>query len=162
MIEVKFTIPGDPFGKQRPRFVRSGHTYTPKPTRDYEALVKQCYLEQVGTRKFDGPVGIIIRALCKIPKSTSKKVRSKIAAGFVKPTKKPDADNIAKIIMDGLNGLAYDDDNAVTELHVKKEYADNPRVEVQLIQVGTDQLKDLRGAKRMAEERGDKIRSTEK
>ena len=95
MIEVKFTIPGDPFGKQRPRFVRSGHTYTPKPTRDYEALVKQCYLEQVGTRKFDGPVGIIIRALCKIPKSTSKKVRSKIAAGFVKPTKKPDADNIA-------------------------------------------------------------------
>ena len=39
------------------------------------------------------------------------------------PTVKPDADNISKIILDALNGLAYYDDNQVTDLTIYKLYA---------------------------------------
>ncbi len=46
--------------------------------------------------------------------------------------KKCDCDNIAKIILDSLNKIAYDDDKQVAELEVKKFYSSNPRVEVEL------------------------------
>ena len=44
--------------------------------------------------------------------------------GEIPCTIKPDCDNIAKIVLDALNGLAYDDDSQVTELEVHKFYGD--------------------------------------
>ena len=37
--------------------------------------------------------------------------------------KKPDADNISKIVLDSLNTVAFEDDNAVVRLEVTKFYA---------------------------------------
>lgn len=48
--------------------------------------------------------------------------------GKILPTKKPDCDNIAKIICDALNGVAYDDDKQIVALKVTKIYSDEPRV----------------------------------
>lgn len=48
MKQIRFTIPGKPFGKQRPKFSRAGayvKTYTPKETTSYENLVKLFYNE---------------------------------------------------------------------------------------------------------------------
>jgi Holliday junction resolvase RusA-like endonuclease len=51
--------------------------------------------------------------------------------GYIKPTKKSDADNIAKIVLDSLNKIAYYDDAQVVELEVKKIYAQSePYVDV--------------------------------
>lgn len=50
------------------------------------------------------------------------------------PDKKPDVDNIAKIICDSLNGIAYADDKQITSLHINKFYSENPCVVVQLEQ----------------------------
>lgn len=36
---------------------------------------------------------------------------------------KPDIDNIIKIVMDALNGYAYQDDTQVVQLDARKEYA---------------------------------------
>ena len=47
-------------------------------------------------------------------------------------TKKPDCDNIAKIILDSLNKIAYHDDSQVVDLHVNKRYAEMPYVYVEL------------------------------
>jgi len=44
--------------------------------------------------------------------------------------KKPDADNIIKIIADALNGLAYKDDCQIVRLEFEKFYALTPRVEI--------------------------------
>ena len=47
-------------------------------------------------------------------------------------TKKPDSDNIIKIILDGLNKVAYYDDSQVCKVNFEKKYADIPRVEVKI------------------------------
>ena len=52
--------------------------------------------------------------------------------GNLRPTKKPDLDNVAKIILDSLNKIAYDDDSQIVDLHIRKYYSDNPRVLVSL------------------------------
>ena len=51
---------------------------------------------------------------------------------MISPIKKPDMDNIAKIILDSLNGLAYLDDKQVTKLVIWKKYGDIPKVEVNI------------------------------
>ena len=53
-------------------------------------------------------------------------------SGEVGYTKKVDADNLAKSVLDALNGIAYDDDAQVSLLLVYKAYAETARVEVQL------------------------------
>ena len=50
--------------------------------------------------------------------------------GHILPTKKPDADNVAKIILDGLNHIAWDDDTQVVDMMVIKRYSEEPFVAV--------------------------------
>ncbi|HII4440510.1 TPA: RusA family crossover junction endodeoxyribonuclease [Clostridium perfringens] len=118
-------------GKARPRICK-GHAFTPKDTVKYEKLVRDCYKEQDG-RYLDGSIKALIIAYYKIPKSYSKKRVQAIREGLEKPTKKPDADNIAKIILDSLNGIAYKDDSQIIELIIIKKYTEDfERVEFEL------------------------------
>jgi Holliday junction resolvase RusA-like endonuclease len=130
---IKFTIQGEPKGKGRPRVTRTGIAYTPKDTASYENWVKCCFLEAKQQKiAGDVPLFVAITACYSIPKSTSNKVRNMMLDGKVKPLKKPDCDNIAKIVLDSLNGLAYDDDKQVTTLTFVKRYAAEPCVEVEI------------------------------
>lgn len=130
-MNVCFTVPGDPVGKGRPRFTKNGHAYTPKKTVDYEDEIRKAWQEQAGGAKVEGAIKAEIVAVFSVPKSTSKKAREKMLSGQVRPTKKPDADNIAKCI-DALNGLAFDDDAAIVELNVTKIYGEKPGVTYRL------------------------------
>lgn len=121
-------------GKARPRVCR-GRAFTPKDTVEYEKLVRECYQKQDG-RYLKGSVRALIIAYYKIPKSYSKKRVQAIREGLEKPRKKPDADNIGKIILDSLNGIAYKDDAYVADFRVKKEYTEEfERVEFELSEV---------------------------
>lgn len=133
--KISFTIPGSPMGKQRPRVVRAGgfsRAYTPAETVRYENLVKVMYTEAAKGRMFsdDAMLDVRILAYFGIPKSTSKKKRQQMLNREIRPTKKPDNDNIAKIVCDSLNELAYHDDSAVVDMQVRKFYSEEPRVEV--------------------------------
>ena len=55
-----------------------------------------------------------------------------MAKGEIRPTVKPDWDNIGKIISDALNGIAYKDDAQVVSCTVEKRYSNTPCVEVWL------------------------------
>ena len=55
--------------------------------------------------------------------------------GEILPTKKPDADNIAKIIADALNGVAYRDDSQIAEMLIVRRYADIPVVAVEIQEI---------------------------
>lgn len=133
---IAFIVYGEPTGKGRPRFARRGtfvSTYTPEKTANYENLVKMSFLQEYKEPVLlDGPVIVGIHAYFSVPKSTSKKKREAMLKDQISPIKKPDMDNIAKIILDSLNGLAYLDDKQVTKLVIWKKYGDIPKVEVNI------------------------------
>lgn len=131
---IRLIIPGEPMGKQRPRVTRFG-TYTPKKTVEYENWVKTCYTLSETRDKLEGTIKAEIKAYMSIPKSTSKKKRQEMLEGKIRPTKKPDVDNMAKIILDSLNKLAFDDDKQIVECSIEKWYGEEPRVEVTLSEV---------------------------
>ena len=134
---VRFTIPGEPAGKGRPRFRKGGFPYTPDSTVQYENLVKTEYWTQCGTVKFpdDAMLDMWILAYYSIPRSKSNKQKDMMRRGEIRPTKKPDADNVIKIVADSLNHVAYRDDTQIVDCQVHKFYSDNPRVEVFIKQV---------------------------
>lgn len=119
-MSVAFTIPGKPFGKQRPRATaRSGfaRVYTPAATVSFERQVGSI-AAPLFPRPITGPVRLEIVAVFEPAKSLSK---AKRAAILHRPhTQKPDADNCAKAIKDGLNRIAWADDSQVAELVVSK------------------------------------------
>ena len=136
---IQFTIPGKPQGKARPRFNgKSGQVYTPQSTRDYEELIRRCYTQSSSKRmKFletlPGTLSLRINAYFQVPKSWSVVKKQCALRGEIKPTVKPDIDNIAKIILDALNGVAYKDDAAIIGLMVIKYYTmQEPYVNVQI------------------------------
>ncbi len=119
-------------GKQRPRVTRFG-TYTPKETVNYEKFVKQIFEDTYKNHELiTGPVRMHIIAYFRIPKSTSKVKRSAMQSGDIRPTKKPDWDNIGKIITDALNKVAYEDDKQVVSCVVEKYYSKEPRLQVEI------------------------------
>ena len=129
MAEIRFTVPGVPVGKGRPRVTAHG-TYTPQKTRDYEQKVRLCWKTQSGV-SFASKVPLLASVLAyfPIPKSLSQRKREAMEGAF--HTSRPDSDNVAKAIMDSLNGLAYPDDAAVQIDRSWKIYTNGaPRVEV--------------------------------
>lgn len=117
---------GKPVGKGRPKFSSRGgfvRAYTPKTTADYEAKVAKAYTDKYGASEpCEKPIVVSIQAVFPIPSSFRKAEKEKARKGLIKPTKKPDIDNIIKIILDGLNGVAFKDDSQVTMVHASKKY----------------------------------------
>lgn len=134
---IYFEIPGKPQGKARARtFYNSKlgkmQSITPENTVLYENLIKHCYLETKSEPfKDKEPLEVEITAYFPIPKSATKKDRELIDLLQYYPTKKPDADNIAKVVCDALNGLAYTDDTQVVDLTVHKRFGE-PKVIVKI------------------------------
>lgn len=138
---VEFVVPGPVVGKQRPKFSTvNGHAiaYTPGKTASYENLVRLAYMQAYPNRKpYDKGVQLYmtINAHFQIPKAASKKKAEAMRNKDIRPTTKPDADNIAKIVCDALNKVAFYDDSQIVVLKVRKVYADNPLVAVTIYDV---------------------------
>ena len=127
-----FVVPGEPTGKGRPRKTKWG-MHTPEKTVLYENLVKTCY-----NGKFhNGALRMTITANYAIPKSASKKKVEQMLKGELFPTKKPDCDNVIKIIADALNEIAYKDDCQIVSLHIEKRYSHIPQIIVEIEEVFT-------------------------
>lgn len=127
-------VEGNIKGKARPRYFNN-HAITPKDTVSYENWVKVCYQQQCG-ETLQGAIKADITIYHKVPKSYAKKRIQAIREGLEQPQKKPDIDNIVKIILDSLNKIAYDDDSQVVELSVKKAWTfEKERIEFNLTQM---------------------------
>ena len=133
---VSFTVDGTAVPKQRPR-ISGRRAYTPKRTKDYEGRVldafRSSYKGFYPAFGKDVPVRVGIRIVQAVPKSWSKKKRLQAEQGEIVPlSRNGDVDNIAKSILDALNGFAYEDDCQVTTLMITKQYGARPCAEVQL------------------------------
>lgn len=144
-MQYQFVILGHPFGKERPRGTKfSMQPYTPKRTKDYEKRVREASTKQ--GKMIEGPLKVDIKAYFEVPKSYTKKRRATCLAGLEYPTKKPDKDNIEKIVLDGMNPVYklnkathkrelkadgfYLDDKQVVNGTTIKLYGEPARVEV--------------------------------
>lgn len=132
---MRFTIPGEVVPQGRPRFARtrSGiRTYDPAKSRNYKTFVQWSTHELWPAEPLDGPLSVRIVEYRAIPASWSKKRREEALSGIIRPTGRPDMDNVVKTILDSLNGRMWRDDSQVVSLHAEKRYAETPRAEVEI------------------------------
>ena len=123
--EIVLRIDGQPRGKGRPRFnTKTGHAHTDKNTRTHEARVHDAWVN-AGRPRIDGPVQLLISVVLERPMSHYRADGSLSAAGQRSPwpTKRPDFDNIAKLVADALNRCAYHDDASVVHHWSVKRWA---------------------------------------
>jgi len=110
---MKLFIPITPVPKGRPR-VMVNHTYTPKKTQVYEKAVRQwCALQHMD--KKIRTVVVEMEFILPRPKTVKREY----------PTVKPDLDNLQKALTDSLNGVAWEDDAQICEVHAIKRYVDD-------------------------------------
>lgn len=114
---LQIVVEGPPKAKGRPRFGK-GRVYTPKATKAAEwDMGWHAGVAMVGRQVFDGPLAVQIHAWVKKPKKGKHE----------HPIVKPDADNLAKLVCDALNGIVWHDDKQIVDLQVIKNYSLDPR-----------------------------------
>ena len=130
----EFEVIGDIKGKARPRVnTYTCKAYTPENTKDYELLIRQYFkLKYPRFVPLENRVAVKIIAQFKVPKTVTKKDKALIEEGLLSPTKKPDIDNIVKIVLDALNKMAFKDDNQITKLEVEKIYGQEEKIIVKI------------------------------
>lgn len=158
---VRFMVLGEPTGKGRPQtkvmYSEKGfkdkktgkvkntlvNNVTPQKTVIYENEVKEAYRLQCENYRFpDGTMlDMRIIAYYSIPKSQTKKNKELMKRQLLRPTKKPDMDNVVKIIADSLNQVAYRDDAQIVDCQCRKFYSYNPRVEVTIKEIRNEKEK---------------------
>lgn len=132
---MRFTIPGEVIPQGRPRFVRTRNgvrTYDPARSREYKSFVQWSTCELWPAEPFDGPLSVRIVEYRAVPASWTKKRRADALAGIIRPTGRPDLDNVVKAILDSLNGRMWRDDSQVVSLCAEKRYAETARAEVEI------------------------------
>ena len=123
MTSVMFTVPGKLQGKARARTYYNVSTKkhcstTPENTVLYENFIKDRYLQMAKGAFLEREKPVTLRIIARYlpPKSVSKKRKLDML-------KKPDMDNIVKVVADALNGVAYHDDTQIALVQAKKCYS---------------------------------------
>lgn len=130
VIVATFTIPGEPVSKARARFTSYGsktRTYSPEMNRKAEEAVAWRFLGAAGSHVVDADhsYGVVLT--------------------FVNGTRqRRDLDNMTKLILDGLNKIAWADDNQVVEISARKMLATaaEARTEVTIYHCGPIQRRE--------------------
>lgn len=133
MFSITIHLDINPVPKGRPKFSKVGgfvRTYTPKKTSDYETQVREAAKQAMTREPLEGPVAVYLYFRLPIPRSYTKKRQEACLSGSERPTKKPDIDNLAKSVLDGLNGVIWHDDSQIVSLHLTKVYARNPGIDL--------------------------------
>lgn len=130
---LTFEVPGDPRGKGRPRVTKNG-TYTDSETKAYEQKIITYYKKSFGSYKWPAEafISVKVTAHYQIPKRATKAAVAAMQARKVFPTRKPDIDNVLKVVLDALNGVAYEDDAKVVCVEAEKVYSFEPKLVIEV------------------------------
>lgn len=138
MSTIMFTIQGTPTGKARARTVHVNgvtRSFTPAKTKRAEDSLLAQALPYKPDTPWNGPLSVAIVAVFPVPASYPKKRRAACLSGEEMPAKKPDVDNIGKLVIDALNGVFFIDDAQIVDMRLVKCYGETPQVSVALQQV---------------------------
>jgi Holliday junction resolvase RusA-like endonuclease len=117
------TIPGEPISQGRPRFARQGNfvkAYDPKKSRQGKEAVRFFVAEKMESEHWlllEGPLHMRVQFGIKLPTSQERK-RTPVPRKW--RTKKPDLDNLVKLVKDACSGIVYLDDNQIVKLSAEK------------------------------------------
>ncbi|NVM21407.1 MAG: RusA family crossover junction endodeoxyribonuclease [Desulfobacterales bacterium] len=129
---ITLRVPGEPQGKLRPKWSPVG-TYTPKKTINYETYIKQLFATKYPSfQPLEGELTLELGIYQTIPKSFSKKKKDLMERRIVRPTKRPDIDNVIKSVFDALEGLAYKNDSQFIEVAASKFFDLEPRLNIRI------------------------------
>jgi len=121
-------IEGVPVAKGRPRMSSFGgfaRAYTPAKTRHAEEDLAFAVKGLWGKEPLSVPLRVnIVFTFCH-PKSASKKDRLD-----TRHIKRPDADNLAKTVLDSLNGVLWSDDSIIWQMSISKRYGASPSTSI--------------------------------
>jgi Holliday junction resolvase RusA-like endonuclease len=134
---ISFVVYGEPTAQGRPRFTTvAGHAkaYDPAKSRDYKQLVRLAAVEVKPEKPLECALSLVVSVYRSMPKM-SKKKREQAIAGDLRPTTRPDLDNIIKGIKDALKGIIWRDDSQVVNILADKWYGESPRVEVTIEEI---------------------------
>ena len=139
---IEFKVEGKAVPQPRPRVVRmrNGQTraYNSEKSVVYKRIVKAAALSEMNRQQLtmtDRPLAMRLTFVFAPPKSYTKKKIEAVKSGELRYTKLPDADNLAKSVMDALNNVIYKDDSQIVELTVNKEYGNTDHVAVKITQL---------------------------
>lgn len=143
---VKMTIPIVPKAQMRARHgVVNGFSRTykdPKQAKEEQVLMA-CLVQFVPAVPLDGQLLLGVKAFLPIPASKPKIWKASARSGIIRPTVKPDLDNLLKHVNDCLTMLRFwqDDKQVVGFLpHTGKYYSDKPRWEIEICGLKTERV----------------------
>ncbi|MDQ7226966.1 RusA family crossover junction endodeoxyribonuclease [Staphylococcus haemolyticus] len=132
-IEINFNETYEaPIGSPRPRFRNTGRfvqTYMPTSYTKHKDFIR----EQMPNALLDGKLKVTLSFYFKVPKSWSNR-KKLLAIGQYKRTK-PDIDNLIKTVLDAANDHLWKDDNQIVEIHSFKQYAEEPKIILEVEEV---------------------------
>ena len=119
--KVKFTIPGEPVAQGRPRSSTRGgfaRAYDPKKSKDAKGVIRM-YAEDamIGQEPLSGPIAMVVKFGIALPKSQYRKRKPVQKTWRVK---KPDLDNLVKLVKDACSGVVFLDDNIIVRTVAEK------------------------------------------
>jgi Holliday junction resolvase RusA-like endonuclease len=128
---IRIEVLGPPRGKGRVWRGPNGGAFRPPATEKYEGNLNheaKLAMYQAGQlAPLEGPLSLVVTAYFPVPGSWSKKQRAAALEHLIRPAKKPDADNLLKM-MDALNEVVWRDDAQIVDAQVAKFYSDRPRI----------------------------------
>ena len=129
---ITFTIDGQPKALARHRSTRSGHTYDPQSNKDAKKKIvdaaKAVMFASRMDKPLEGALKLDVTFFMKRPKATPNTV--------VYCTKRPDLDNMEKLLNDALQGVLFGDDSQVCLIVSEKIYGDDPKTEITYAEIG--------------------------
>ena len=133
MIVIDF--PGIPKGQKRPRFGR-GHAYKAPESRAHEdSLGWVAKVAMDGRKPLKGALMVSVDAYFPVPVSWSKRNRAAALIGEIRPTGRPDADNLEKTVGDALNKIVWLDDAQIVDASTHKYYSDTPSLHIEVTEL---------------------------
>lgn len=123
-----------PVPKARPRLSKFGAVFTPKKTVIAEKAIHMIVMSHMHKHHVHmtfRPVIVEITFCYKYRKGT--KEVDKLLPMHV--NKRPDIDNLAKLVLDSLNGVAYSDDAQVVKLRCEKIYSEKEGINLRIIEI---------------------------
>lgn len=136
MTHLAFSVPCDPRGKGRPRATTRGgfaSLYTDAQTRKYEAMIKAAAVDAMdGRAPLEGPLTVALRFRYAVPPSFTKRRRAAVLALQEPYFGAFDADNLAKSVLDAMNGVVFVDDRQVLDLMAMKRPWDRAGVDIDI------------------------------